>query len=199
MSSTQTYVTCLEQNFHTLYASVDGCRGALRLLREELLASDNSAQFHFEKSRQYYQMNLSLFEERDEMTRDIERLHNNAASTHADILQLNELNEILQKRIFELERLQDDQNVVSIYLLSVGANSSAKQENRNLRAKLAFLEAGNSGTRWPSPIRVKFPGEDVHRSSLSPESVRDPTVNDGELVNIVLDRGGFKSSDPRIC
>lgn len=122
MQNTRTYITSVEQNLHTLNAAVDSCRGALRLLNDELSASDNSVRFYFEKSLQYYHMNLGLLQEKDEMTREIERLRNNAASTHADNFQLNELNEILQKRIFELERLQDDHIVVSIYVFSVCTN-----------------------------------------------------------------------------
>lgn len=53
------------------------------------------------------------------MSREIEDLHNNAAITKMDMFRLNELNEVLQKRIFELEGVQEDQIAVGIYVLSV--------------------------------------------------------------------------------
>lgn len=118
MQNTRAYINRVEQNLHTLTAAVDSCRGDLRLLNDELLTSDNSARFYFEKSLQYYHLNLGLLQERDEKAREIERLHTNAAITQGDILQLNELNEILHKRIFELEKSQDDQILVGICVFS---------------------------------------------------------------------------------
>lgn len=84
-----------------------------------MLTSDHRARFYFDKGVQYYQVNLGLLREKEEMSREIEDLHNNAAITKMDMFRLNELNEVLQKRIFELEGVQEDQIAVGIYVLSV--------------------------------------------------------------------------------
>lgn len=119
MPNTRTHISRVEQNLHTLTAAVESCRGDLRLLSDELLTSDNSARFYFEKCLQYHHLNLSLIQERDEAAREIEGLQRNAAVTHGDLLQQNELNEILQKRVFELERSQDDHILVSVCCFSL--------------------------------------------------------------------------------
>lgn len=81
------------------------------------MTSDNYSRFYFEKSVYYYHLHLNLLQERSETAREIERLQKNAAVAQGDILQLNELNEILQKRVVELERLEDDRIVVSVCAL----------------------------------------------------------------------------------
>ncbi|KIW28855.1 uncharacterized protein PV07_04718 [Cladophialophora immunda] len=106
------------------------------------------------------------------MAREIGRLRENNATAYRDIHQLTEVNDVLQKRIFELDR-KDDKHI---------------QEAKDLKAKIAFLEAERAEARWPSPIRVKFPPyQDESLSPLSPESSLDLNAECTELVDIMLE------------
>lgn len=104
----EAYVRCVQQNLQTLSAAVDGCRNALYLMHEELQSST-------ERSHQCHYMNMNLLQQRDEMAREIDQLRINAAtSAGPEIRRLNQIIETLQERIFELERIRDDQYKVSI-------------------------------------------------------------------------------------
>ena len=106
----EAYVRCVQQNLQTLSAAVDGCRNALHLMHEELQSST-------ERNHQCHYMNMNLLQQRDEMAREIDQLRINAATvTFAgpEIRRLNKIIEMLQERIFELERIRDDQYKVSI-------------------------------------------------------------------------------------
>src|SRR5689334_19479529 len=103
MQTVQSYAVCVEQNITTLLAAVDGCRGALHLMHKDLEESENCLRYHVEQSRQHHQINLSLLHERDQMAREMERLRTNLASATKDIQQLTQVNDMLQKRLFELD------------------------------------------------------------------------------------------------
>ncbi|KIW09675.1 hypothetical protein PV08_12062 [Exophiala spinifera] len=101
----EAYVRCVEQNLQTLSAAVDGCRNAVHLMHEELLSST-------ERNHQCHYMNMSLLQQRDELAKEVNHLRNNTSedtSAELEIRQLNKMIDILQKRIFELERIRDDQ------------------------------------------------------------------------------------------
>ena len=115
MHTVQSYAVCVEQNITTLLAAIDGCRGALHFMHKDLVESENCIQYHAERSRQYHQVNLNLLHERDQTARETERLQKNLAGAKRDIQQLAEINDILQKRLFELEVAREDYVSVSWY------------------------------------------------------------------------------------
>lgn len=115
VQSPEVYVRCVEQNLQTLSAAVHGCRNAVHLMHEELLSST-------ERSHQSHYMNMNLLQQRDEMAKEINDLRINAAndtSAESEVRQLNKIIEILQKRIFDLERVRDDQYKVRMRFKAV--------------------------------------------------------------------------------
>ncbi|KAJ9605624.1 hypothetical protein H2204_015735 [Knufia peltigerae] len=109
----EAYVRCVEQNLQTLSAAVDGCRNAVHLMHEELLSST-------ERNHQCHNMNMNLLQQRDELAKEVNRWRFNDANGTAAELELRQLNKIietLQKRIFELERVRDDQYKVRVVRL----------------------------------------------------------------------------------
>ncbi len=84
-------------------------------MHEELLSST-------ERSHQSHYMNMNLLQQRDEMAKEINDLRINAAndtSAESEVRQLNKIIEILQKRIFDLERVRDDQYKVRMRFKAV--------------------------------------------------------------------------------
>jgi cell division protein FtsB len=113
MQTVQSHAICVEQSIATLITAVDGCRGTLLLMQKDLVESENCLQYHMEQSRQYHQANLSLQHERDQMTREINRLRSDLAVEKRESQHLNQVNEMLQKRLYELGMIHNDHILVS--------------------------------------------------------------------------------------
>ncbi|KAJ9601897.1 hypothetical protein H2200_013612 [Cladophialophora chaetospira] len=172
MQTIQSYSVCIEQNVTSLLAAIDGCRVTLHLMHKDLVESEHYIQYHAERSRQYHQVSLNLLHERDQTARETERLQKNVADAKREIQQLTEINDVLQKRLFELELSRED------YTL----------ETEGLNTRIAILEAERVNTSWKSPIGVKFPPQQSDPLSMSPESSLDLNTEGTELVKIMLDR-----------
>jgi septal ring factor EnvC (AmiA/AmiB activator) len=113
MQTVQSYAVCFEHNVANMLAAAENCRGALLLINKNLEESENATQFYVERCRQYHQLNQTLLHEREQTSRETARLRKELTAANKDKQQLMEVNEMLEKRLFELEVSRQDYALVS--------------------------------------------------------------------------------------